>query len=185
MRKIINCLKFIKESKGYIYGTSFLFFFFAIIGFYFPLMEEQIMRIILELQEMFEGLNLWETISLIFFNNSRASLTAIISGISFGIIPLMIIFSNGYLIGFVSNLVARESSIFELWRLLPHGILEIPAVLISLGMGLKLGVKLLRKPNKKEFFSDLNSSLRTFVLIILPLLVVAAIIEGLLIFYFS
>ena len=181
MKLLKESLDYIKESKFYIYIGVFIFFFFSLIGFVFPMFQEQIFRIIEELSALFEGKNLWETIGLIFFNNARASIIAIIAGVFFGIFPLVIALGNGYLVGFVSRLVTDNVSILELWRLLPHGVFELPAVLISVGFGLKIGIEILIKPGKQNFFRNLEMSLKAFVLVVLPLLVIAAIIEGILI----
>lgn len=182
--KIFNeSLRFIKESKGYIFISISIFIIFSILGFIFPMFEEQIMKIISDLGLMFEGLNLPETIGLIFFNNARASLLAILLGSFFGIFPIIASLTNGYLIGFVTRIVTDKYSILEMWRLLPHGIFELPAVLISVGLGLKIGIEVLTKPTKKNFLENLNRALKTFVLIIIPLLIIAAVIEGLLIIY--
>lgn len=176
--------KHIKENRKYIYFSTIIFVLFSFIGFFFPILREEILKIIAELSLMFEGLNLIQTTGLIFFNNARASLLAIVLGIFIGFFPLVILISNGYVIGFVMRIVSEEKSIFEFWRLLPHGIFELPAVIISIGLGLKLGLIVLNGANKKTFFNTLNKSLKTFVVIIVPLLIIAAIIEGLLIFYF-
>lgn len=176
-------IKFLKESKHYIFVSIIIFLCFSVIGFIFPVFKEQILEMIQELQGIFQGLNLWETIGLIFFNNAKASLIAIMTGVFFGVFPLLIALTNGYIIGFVSNIVTYETSVFELWRLLPHGIFELPAVLISIGLGLKIGIEVLTKPTIKNLEYNLNESLRTFVQIIIPLLVIAAIIEGVLIFF--
>jgi stage II sporulation protein M len=184
MSELKESWSFIKKSKIYILISVLVFSLFSIIGFVFPFFEEQIFKIISELKLLFEGLNLWETIGLIFFNNARASLIAILAGVFFGVVPLIIALTNGYLVGFISRIVSNEFSIFELWRLLPHGIFELPAVLISVGLGLKIGIEILTKPTKENFIENLNKALKTFVLIIIPLLIIAAIIEGLLIFLF-
>ncbi len=181
MKIIKNSLDFIKESKKYIFLVVFIFLLFSFIGFNFPFFEDAILGIISELRNLFEGLNLWQTIGLIFFNNARASLFAIILGVFFGVFSLIIVMTNGYLIGFVAQMVTKEYSFFEMWRILPHGIFELPAVLISIGFGLKIGIEILTKP--KSLINNLDESLKTFVIIILPLLLLAAIIEGLLIFY--
>jgi len=87
---------------------------------------------------------------------------------------------NGYLLGFVAMLSAKSQGIFILWRILPHGIFELPAIFISLGIGLRLGTYAFQK-KKVSFKNWIFSSLRVFILIVLPLLIVAAIIEGALI----
>ena len=69
-----------------------------------------------------------------------------------------------------------------LWRIFPHGIFELPAVFISLGLGLKLGTFIFQRNKLKAFAEFFWNSLRVFLFIVLPLLIIAAIIEGSLIF---
>ena len=74
--------------------------------------------------------------------------------------------------------------IFILWRLLPHGIFEIPAIIISISMGLRLGSFLFVYHGKKkcsEFWKWIKKSSIAFLLIVIPLLVIAGLIEGILI----
>jgi stage II sporulation protein M len=75
-----------------------------------------------------------------------------------------------------------------LFLLAPHGIFELPAVFIAIGFGLKLGVCSLRmiisgfdKKENKFFAENLINSFRSFFLVIVPLLVIAGIIEAVLI----
>jgi len=68
-----------------------------------------------------------------------------------------------------------------MWRLVPHGIFELPAIFISLGIGLKFGTFIFQKNKSESFRRYLWNSLQLFVLIIMPLLIAAAIIEGALI----
>lgn len=96
-----------------------------------------------------------------------------IFGILLGILPFLALVVNGYVLGFVANQAIAIDGIFVLWRLLPHGIFEIPAILISTALGIRLGTDL--KNIKKNFIS----SIRIFLLIVIPLLVIAGLIEGL------
>ncbi len=184
MNQVKSCFNFIIESRFYIFISILIFFIFSVLGFIYPLFEEQLILMIEQMTLLFKGLNLWQTMGLIFFNNARASLIAIITGVFFGIFPIVTVLTNGYLLGFVARIVYAESSLFELWKILPHGIFELPAVLISIGLGLKVGLEVLIKPTKKNLWANLDNALRTFVLIIIPLLIIAAIIEGFLIFLF-
>ena len=70
----------------------------------------------------------------------------------------------------------------SLLKLLPHGIFELPAIFIALGIGLKLGTFPFQKEPEKSLKRFLGNSIRVFLLIVLPLLLIAGIIEGLLIF---
>ena len=89
---------------------------------------------------------------------------------------------NGYLVGFVASMAVGSGGVIVLWRILPHGIFELPAVFISLGLGLKFGTFIFQKKILESFRRFLWNSLRVFLLIVLPLLIIAAIIEGCLIF---
>ncbi len=178
--------KYIKESKRYIFTITSVFLIFILIGIIFPtIFAEKLFELIKEMLLMFEGKNLPETISLIFLNNARASLFSILLGIVFGVLPLISAVFNGYLIGFVINKVTTEEGLFVLWRLLPHGVFELPAVLISMGLGLRIGLELFKKNPGKKLKRNFNESMKTFFTIILPLLIIAAIIEGSLIFLFG
>lgn len=181
-------LRFIKESKRYIYFSFLLFFFFGLIGFLFPIFfKEQILEMIKELISKTYGLSVFELVGFIFKNNLTSSFFAIFLGIFFGLFPIFILILNGYLLGFVSYSVVSQDSIFVLWRLLPHGIFEIPAIMISAGLGLKLGLSLFYKiiGKKINFIEILINSFKVFVFIIIPLLFIAGIIEGVLIYFIS
>jgi len=173
--------KFLKESKWYFVFSLGLFCLFFLVGFAFPIFfREQILELIAKLTDLLVGKSLLSSIFIIFLNNLRASLLAMIFGILVGIVPLAITVVNGYLLGFVSRGVVEEEGVFILWKLLPHGIFELPAVLFSVGLGLKIGASLFsRKRKTKEEFKE---SLRFFIFVVLPLLLIAAVIEGTLIF---
>ncbi len=133
---------YVKESKNFIYSAILIFFLSALLGFFFPVPEkiiEILLEMIKELLEQTEGLSTTQLISFIFWNNLGTSFYAFFLGIFLGFIPVLIALVNGYLVGFVAVMAVDADSILSLWRLLPHGIFELPAVFISLGMGIKLG----------------------------------------------
>ena len=55
------------------------------------------------------------------------------------------------------------------------------AIFFSIGIGLKIGTDIFRKDAMKKLRYNFREGLRFFVFVVLPLLVVAGIIEGLLI----
>lgn len=176
-------LQFIKESRKYIYLAGGIFLFFFLCGFFLQVpadTEKLLLDSIRQIAEKFVGLNAFETIWAIFFNNLNVSFLIILSGIFFGIIPLFMLLSNGFIVGFVAQKVVSAEGLLTLWKLLPHGIFEIPAVLISAGLGIKIGFEILSK--KGSFRDNVRKSFLSFVLIVIPLLIIAAIIEGSLIF---
>ena len=180
------CWKFLNESRWHIVFSVGIFSLMFLIGFTFPLFfREEIFSFIAEMSEMIEDKSVIELIGFIFLNNIKASLMAIILGITFGIFPLIVGIVNGYLLGFVTREVATQEGIFVLWRLFPHGIFELPAILLSIGIGIKIGVDLFKKNVKKTLKYNLKEGLRFFIFVIFPLLLVAGIIESILIYFLS
>jgi len=64
---------------------------------------------------------------------------------------------------------------------LPHGIFELPAIIISFALGIKLGSFVFAKEPWAELRRFVINCIRIFFFIVIPLLVIAAIIEGILI----
>jgi len=175
---------YIKESKKFIFGIAILFFIFVIVGFLYQPAEvvERILKYIEDILARTDGMSSLELILFIFLNNIQGGFFGMIFGIILGIFPIFATFANGYIVGYVSSSVVSSSGIGSLVNLLPHGIFELPAIFISFGMGLKLGTFIFYKSKAKHFREFFVNSLRVFVFIVLPLLVIAAIIEGSLIF---
>jgi stage II sporulation protein M len=182
-----KCFSYLKESRKFIYLVIFIFFFSAVIGFFVPLPEE----ISLEIINYFKGLieetrnyGVFEMISFLFFNNFGASFFGMVLGVVFGIFSVFNSFMNGFILGFVAKLSVSESGILSLWRIFPHGIFELPAVFISLGLGLKLGTFIFKKDWWGFLKKSFKSSIMVFIFVVVPLLILAAIIEGILIVLF-
>ncbi len=177
--------KYLKQSKNYILLILVIFLFSAIIGAYYqPAEVTNIVREFLQdLIQQTKNLNTWQLITFILNNNLQTSFLTMIFGIVLGIIPILITFSNGYILGFVMEKAITAQGTSTILQLLPHGIFEIPAFIIALAIGTKFGLffKAGKGKLKKEFLYRLENSLRIFLFIILPLLIIAAIIEGILI----
>ena len=61
-------------------------------------------------------------------------------GLGLGLIPLLVVTSNGFLLGVVAYGAVQQSGLLFLAAgILPHGILELPAVLVSIAIGFRLG----------------------------------------------
>jgi stage II sporulation protein M len=186
VKKKKSCLKYyqdswgyIKESKNSIYFVTIIFLFFGLIGFIFPnFFINQIKLLVEQLLKQTEGLNNFSLISFIFFNNLKASFFGLALGILFGFIPVILAVVNGYVLGFVSNYAVKNAGFSSLFSLLPHGIFEIPAIMLSLGLGAKLGMFFFSKNSDKEFVRRVILSLKVFIFVVIPLLVIAAFIEG-------
>ena len=199
LRKKINkefnlTLKYVKESDNYIAITFGIFVFLFAVGFMIPffappevnsLIFEMVQQWIEEILEKIEGkgfLGMWW---FIFQNNTMVALISIFSGVFFGIVPMVFLLTNGLVIGVVSGIISLSNGhIFSnLIRLVPHGIFEIPAIIISFAIGIRFGTFIFNKNIKKAFKYHLVNSARTFLFVILPLLFIAAIIESILIVF--
>ena len=182
IRNYKSCWKFLREVRWCVVFALGLFCFFILIGFTFPLFfQNEIFGFMEEITERFEGLGVSETIFEIFFNNLKASFFAVVLGVVIGIFPLVIGIVNGYLLGFVARYAVQEGGIFVLWRLLPHGVFEIPAVILSIGIGLKIGWDVLRKDRRGLLKKDFKEAMRFFIFVVVPLLAAAGVVEGVLI----
>lgn len=180
--------QFIKESKNFIYAIIAIFFGFALISFFFQVpdyLAREIMKTLEEIVNRTEGLSQFELIKFIFFNNLQSSFLGLILGVFLGIFPLIFAAFNGYVLGFVADMAVDVGGISVLWRLLPHGIFELPAVFISLGLGFRFGVFILKNPGLKSIKEYSYEVIRVFICVVIPLLILAAIIEGSLISLFE
>ena len=178
---------FICESRNFIYSIIGIFFAFSIFSFLVPPPDyifEQIIEFIKELLEKTKDMNQFELINFIFFNNLQSSFFGMLFGIFLGVPSLIVTVVNGYLLGFVANIAVNAEGFSSLLRLFPHGIFELPAVFVSLGLGLKIGSFVFREKKIKSLKNFLSNSFRVFVFVVIPLLLIAAIIEGSFIYWF-
>ncbi|MCW8966714.1 MAG: stage II sporulation protein M [Candidatus Pacearchaeota archaeon] len=181
----LNSLRFVKNSKNFIYIIMIIFFITSLISFFAPTpieIQKVIIEFIQDLIKQTEGLSQTELITFIFINNLQSSFLGMIFGIFLGFFPILTAIINGYILGYVAKIAVQKSNIFSLWQLFPHGIFEIPAIFISLGLGIKIGSSFFEKETTKTLKKNLLNSIKTFILLIIPLLIIAAIIEGTLIF---
>jgi len=122
-----------------------------------------------------------ERIALIYLHNLRATILSLFGGILLGLFPLFALLGLGTDIGAILYLSAsyKMMSLFAL-GILPHGIFELPAVIIASAWGLKLGFGWIKKP-KEGRMAFLKSTIREglyIFLLVSVLLLIAAIIEG-------
>lgn len=180
-RNYLACWNFLRESRWYVVFAFAVFMLTFLVGFLFPVFyRAEIFSFIAELIATLGDKGVVEMIGYIFLNNLRAGFFAMILGIGFGIFPLSAVVVNGYLLGFVARFAVEQEGIFVLWQLVPHGIFELPAILFSIGMGMKLGVSVLGVWGCGKLKYNLREGFRFFVFVVVPLLVVAAVIEGVL-----
>lgn len=123
----------------------------------------------------------WVLFFKIFLNNLVACIALFLGGATFGLVPLLVITSNGLIIGGIIETVREQKGTgFVLAAILPHGVLEIPAVLVSAGLGLllaeALGRELLR--SEGDAAGEALGYGRLFVRYVVPFVAVAAAVEA-------
>jgi uncharacterized membrane protein SpoIIM required for sporulation/ABC-type transport system involved in multi-copper enzyme maturation permease subunit len=104
--------------------------------------------------------------------------------LSFGAVPLMLPLPAMLLVGLFAGEAAfagLNPLVFLAVFILPHGILELAAVVLGMGFGLRLGASIMSPPPGFSISEGLLLSLadlmKVFVLLVIPLLLLAAVVE--------
>ena len=117
-------------------------------------------------------------------NNWRAMLTSALYGlIPFLFLPVLSLLVNGAMVGIVGAMYVLNglSPLYFLAGILPHGILELPAIVLSVACGVYLCRNMCRlvtsSPKRIPMVEVLGDLLRVLVLLVAPMTVAAALIE--------
>ncbi|AIG98410.1 putative membrane protein [Archaeoglobus fulgidus DSM 8774] len=121
-------------------------------------------------------------VSLILLENLRVLMLLIFGGFILGIPTFINLFSNGYILGVIFAVYSETFGMERFLTLtLPHGIFEIPAIIIAGAAGFKIPYEIIRYlSGKKEQIltkEDIKEYL-TLALISIILIVIAAWIEA-------
>ncbi|MBR3785061.1 MAG: stage II sporulation protein M [Firmicutes bacterium] len=102
-------------------------------------------------------------------------------------LPLLSLLSNATVIGTVLGLTAAEAQISLtdtiLYMILPHGIFELPALFLAFGLGFYLCKWMTKRffrrnlDDPRSFTDVMNSIAKGYVLVVIPLLTIAALVE--------
>lgn len=120
----------------------------------------------------------------LFFNNVRAMVLSVLYGfIPFIFLPALSLGVNAVILGVLAAYYSNNgfSLLLYLAGILPHGIFELPALLLSLAAGLCLCKNIntyIRKNEKGVMKPLMLHILRVVCLLVLPLLAVAAVLES-------
>ncbi|MCA0758449.1 stage II sporulation protein M [Paenibacillus sp. N4] len=121
---------------------------------------------------------------VIFLNNAVKSIFVMYLGALFGILPLLFLVVNGMVIGFLLKHLAEQQGgafVFELIfkGLLPHGIIEIPAIVVACAYGLRFGTLVIKALGAFLFARAkapaIGKELEFFVVKTLPVMVLLAV----------
>lgn len=179
-----QALQYIRGIRKEIGCMFLLFLISAVIGYITAIMyPDMVVRSLEELEglvELLKNLSLIEIMFLIFLNNALKSLLILVLGVGLGIVPFLFIAYNGYFLGIFSHKIIMEQGyLYLVAGILPHGIIEIPMVVISAAIGLRLGFKGLASLKGKSVHlkEEIITGVKFFFYWIMPLLLVAAAVE--------
>ena len=119
--------------------------------------------------------------SAIMTNNIIVALGACATGVFVGVGPVYMMLFNGLLIGVIGTACARSGMSDQLWSfVVPHGSLELPAIFIAGGAGLVLarGILVPGTLPRRDSFSEAGGTAIRLLLGVVPMLVIAGVIEG-------
>lgn len=168
----------------FVYGLIFLWFVSMALGF--VISDAVGYELLAAFREKVSGLeneSVLSTFLFIVWNNLKATFFTLIFGI-FVVVPIGILVFNGVLVGvFLKQAEALAAIPLSslLFALVPHGILEIPAIIFSVILGTLFGLKLYggkhvaSELSRKEFVRDV---LIVYTTVIIPMIFVAALIES-------
>ncbi|MFP4322488.1 MAG: stage II sporulation protein M, partial [Anaerolineales bacterium] len=136
-------------------------------------------------REIFEGGLLdGEFVAFAVIQNSRVIFLALFIGMfTFGVVGLVLTSLPFGILGYVFANVAQSqlSPLIFLAAVVPHGIIEIPAIMLAGAAALQLGAVPTRKPSKmtvsEAFIRQLADTIKVAVFVIFPMLVIAAFLE--------
>jgi stage II sporulation protein M len=117
-------------------------------------------------------------ITRLFIQNLIASYITMCVVVLFGALPATVAVFNVFILGFVIACAPSVSASKMLSLLVPHGIFEWPAMMIAWGIGIWRGFgyrfsKALTTYNERRLEAN-----KVFITVVVPLLFIAAIIEG-------
>jgi uncharacterized membrane protein SpoIIM required for sporulation len=168
----------LKDTKGYVYMAAAIFAAAAVAG---AILSERLLDLLgpfKELAESISGQNPIVMVLMIFVKNSFATLLSVWLGFLFCLVPLYTLVLNGMVVGVLFS-VTETNILIDLMFLLPHGIFELPAVFIATGLGIWRGVWFVRERSRSR--ERAHKAYRVYFRVVLPLLLIAAVIEGVLI----
>ena len=119
--------------------------------------------------------------SHIMTNNLSVSFLTFAGGILFGFGTFLLLFSNGMMLGVIATACHQYGMSIALWSfVVPHGSLELPAIIIAGGAGFRIGRAMLFPGGYRWKESVARGGIEASRLVsgVIPMLVVAGCLEG-------
>ncbi len=163
----------LREARRFIYLSMALFLAGTLMGIASPERFDALLEPLMRLAEELRGRSIVVVVITIFIQNSLSAFIAVFLGSLAGIIPFVGSLVNGILLGVVISI--NPAAVVSI---LPHGVFELPAVFISWGLGLWRGAWLFQRKRARTFRERARKAYAVFFTLVIPLLLAAALIEG-------
>ena len=180
-----------KSMRKYMIVAAAIFLFGMVLGYlnlYEGLMDSTLNNVRQVLEKVDRGPLSLGWFGFILMNNLSTILYVIFLGVFFAFVPAYFLVINGMMIGYLASHLSGEHAAQRLIvGILPHGILELPAIVIAGAFGIRFGFLLLdviislpvaaarsRVRHKLKLF--MRSTL-TLMVVLFVVLLIAAIIE--------
>lgn len=179
-------MEYVKTLNSYLIFSLILFSASLAAGYmYTQYFSSEAASYLEELTGMFEWIKTLNPLMItliIFGNNLLKSFAVLLLGVGFGIIPFLFLASNGFIIGILVSLTSHTRGLaFVAAAILPHGVIEVPMLLLSAAMGFRLGhlMFLVLGGEKVNISYEFKKSVVFYLRWIMPLLFLAAVVESL------
>ncbi|MCX6676657.1 MAG: stage II sporulation protein M [Methanothrix sp.] len=176
-------LAYLKSIRIFIGLSVFIFGLTTVMGYYAAAVDPELASNWTKELEMLKWILDQPPIlimMIIFLKNLLASAMAMLLGLGLGLVPLLVVTSNGFLLGIVGYAAVQKAGmLFLLAGILPHGIIELPVVLVSIAIGFRLGylLALTLAKEKADLSGETRMAIHFLVRYVAPLLFLAAAIE--------
>jgi len=173
----------LKSSRIFIWLSGCLFASAAIMGYFAAAVDPEIATNWTKELEMLKWIMDLPPVlimMIIFLKNLLSCAMSILLGIGLGLVPLLVATSNGFLLGIVSyGVIQKTGTLYLLAGILPHGIIELPVVFLSIAIGFRLGylLALTIAKDKTDLTCETRRAIHFLLSWVMPLLFVAAAIE--------
>ncbi|MCP4693514.1 MAG: stage II sporulation protein M [Desulfobacterales bacterium] len=120
--------------------------------------------------------------SFLMTHNTRVSIFVLALGMTWGVGTVIVLFSNGVMIGAIAlDYIFAGETVFLVGWLLPHGAIEIPAILLAGQAGLVLAGAVIGKGERSTLavrLRDISGDLVTLIFGVAAMLVWAGVVEA-------
>jgi len=180
MREGIHVIEILKQERLSILAVIVVFLAGILSGYLtFEQSKEELIPVLKGMVGRLLTESKAQTAVNIFVNNLTATLAFLVTGVTI-VIPLMIVFSNGYMFGFIAKLMEIQDLPWTefLKAVIPHSILELPAFFLSAVLGIRIGIGVITTRRREEFVQRVREAVSIYLSVVIPLLVLAAAVEA-------